>query len=49
MTVGKATFRDAAAWHQAIAAAVREGVTFEAWDNTMTSSGCWEIEYTGGY
>ena len=45
----KATFREAKSWHEAIAAAVREGLTFEAWDATMTSSGCYEIEYTGGY
>lgn len=45
----KATFREAKDWHAAIAAAVREGLTFEAWDYTMTSAGCYEIEYTGGY
>lgn len=45
----KATFREASQWHAAIAAAIMAGLTFEAWDNTMTSSGCFEIEYTGGY
>jgi len=35
-------------WHKAIAAAVREGLTFEAWEFGM-SSHVWCINYTGGY
>jgi hypothetical protein len=45
----KATFREAKDWHAAIAAAVREGLTFEAVDNTFTKNGVYVIEYTGGY
>lgn len=44
----KALFWNAESWHAAIAAAVREGLTFEA-----AEPGCgvttWEITYTGGY
>lgn len=42
-------FRSEEAWHRAIAAAVREGVTFEAWDIGMANTHAWVIEYTGGY
>lgn len=36
-------------WHKAIAAAVREGITFKAYDYGMASTHAWIIEYTGGY
>jgi hypothetical protein len=42
-------FHDKASWHAAIAAAVREGLTFEAWDYGMASTHAYVIEYTGGY
>jgi len=44
----KALFWSVEAWHAGIAAAVREGLTFEAFE---PGSGCttWEINYTGGY
>lgn len=44
-----AKFMSAEAWHAAIAAAIREGVTFEAYDYGMASTHAWVIEYTGGY
>lgn len=45
----EAKFHDRESWHKAIAAAVREGVTFEAWDWGMASSHAFVIVYTGGY
>ena len=44
-----AYFASAEAWHAAIAAAVREGVLFEAYDHGMKSRTAWAIVYTGGY
>lgn len=44
-----AKFFSVEAWHAAIAAAVREGITFEAYDIGLASAHAWVIEYTGGY
>jgi hypothetical protein len=44
-----AKFNDEASWHRAIAAAIREGVSFEAYDIGMANTHAWIIEYTGGY
>lgn len=37
------------AWHEACAAMVREGVTFEAYEIGMANAHAWVIEFTGGY
>lgn len=45
----QAKFDDRESWEKAIAAAVREGLTFTAWDRGMAASHAFVIEYTGGY
>ena len=42
-------FREEQEWLRAIAAAVREGLTFEAFPPDMSRSGYYQIEFTGGY
>lgn len=42
-------FNDRVEWEKAIAAAVREGLTFTAWDIGLASTHAFVIEYTGGY
>ena len=49
----KAYFTNADEWRAAIAAAVRDGLTFEAYSREMNAcqggSGFYTIEYLGGY
>jgi len=44
----KTHFESEEAWLRGIAAAVREGLTFEAWPPCLNGP-TWVIEYTGGY
>ncbi len=50
MTLGTLKTFEIEVWHEAIAAAVRNGVTFEAYvDSTDPHVSVFIIEYTGGY